>query len=252
MERVVALGRRILPRGWAHFGVQLALWLGFYVSYLAERSAVDHDRAEAFANGRRVLHFEWRLTHHLFELTAQRIVDSSHLLLTAAAWTYWNAAFTVIPLTLLWVYLRRHNWFARFRNTILVANLIGLVGYVLMPTAPPWMFPRQGFVGGVNHSSELIHTLGNQYAAMPSLHAADALIVGYCLAVSCRRLWAKALWALWPLWVWFCVVATANHYLLDVLAGIAVAVVSLFATAGLPKVVRAAGRTVGPSIANLL
>jgi membrane-associated phospholipid phosphatase len=49
--------------------------------------------------------------------------------------------------------------------------------------------------------------------------------------------------------VWFCVIATANHYVLDVLAGIAVAVLSLLVTAGVPKLVR---RTHGPSIANLL
>src|SRR4051812_32728639 len=103
MERVVALGHRILPRGWGHFGVQLGLWLGFYVSYLAVRSAVDQNPAEAFTNGLRVIHFERHHLHHLFELTVQRIVDSSHLLLTAAAWTYWNSEFTVIGLTLLWV-----------------------------------------------------------------------------------------------------------------------------------------------------
>jgi membrane-associated phospholipid phosphatase len=252
MERVVLAGRRILPRGWAHFGVQLGLWLGFYVSYLAVRSAVDHDPTEAVTNGLKVIRFERSLTHHLYELTVQRLVDSSHILLTAAAWTYWNSEFTVIGLTLLWVYLRRHERFARFRNTILLANLMGLVGYALMPTAPPWMFPAKGFVGGVNHSSELIHTFGNQYAAMPSLHSADALIVGYCLAMSCRRWWSRALWLLWPVWVWFCVIATANHYVLDVLAGIAVAVVALLVTAGAPKFFRSVARALPPAIANLL
>jgi membrane-associated phospholipid phosphatase len=251
MERVVALGRRVLPRGWAHFALQVGIWFGFYLSYLVVRRLVDRNPTDARDNGLRVIHFELKLTHHLVELTAQRVADSSHLLLTAAAWTYWNSEFTVIGLTLLWVYLRRHERFTRFRNTILLANLIGLVGFALMPTAPPWMFPRRGFVGGVNHSSEIIHTLGNQYAAMPSLHAADALIVGFFLALSCRRLWAKALWALWPLWVWFCVIATANHYVLDVLAGIAVAFVSLLATASAPRV---AGRlrALGQPIANLL
>jgi len=252
MERVVSLGRRVLPRGWRDFGIQLGIWFGFYFSYLAVRHLTDKDPTKAVVNGLRVISLEQRVTHHLFELSVERVADSSQLLLTAAAWTYWNSEFTVIGLTLLWVYLRRHERFARFRNTILLANLIGLIGYALMPTAPPWMIPEYGFVGGVNHSSELIHTLGNQYAAMPSLHAADALIVGYCLAVSCRRLWAKALWALWPLWVWFCVVATANHYVLDVLAGIAVAVFSLLATAGASKMFRARARIVDPIIANLL
>ena len=66
-----------------------------------------------------------------------------------------------------------------------------------------------------------------------------------------RTVWTKALWALWPLWVWFCVVATANHYLLDVVAGIGVAVVSLLAIVWTPRVF-ARLRGLGPVIANLL
>jgi membrane-associated phospholipid phosphatase len=113
------------------------------------------------------------------------------------------------------------------------------------------MFPHMGFVDGVNHSSALLKTLGNPYAAMPSLHAADALIVGWFLVSTSRTFWAKTLWALWPLWVWFCVVATANHYLLDVVAGIGVAVTALLATAWTPRLF-ARVRGLGPAIANLL
>jgi hypothetical protein len=251
VERVIALGRRVLPRGWRDFVLQLAIWFGFYFSYLAVRHLTDRDPGQAFVNGLKVISLEQRLTHHLFELTFERIADSSKFLLTASAWTYWNSEFTVIGLTLLWVYLRRHEQFRRFRNTILLANVIGLVGFALMPTAPPWMFPGEGFVAGVNHSSALLQTLGNPYAAMPSLHAADALIVAWFLVSTSRTFWGKALWALWPLWVWFCVVATANHYLLDVLAGIGVAVASLLATAWTPLVARRV-RALGPTIANLL
>jgi len=70
---------------------------------------------------------------------------------------------------------------------------------------------------------------------MPSLHAADALIVGVFLVAVSRRWWVKALWALWPMWVWFCVLATANHFVLDVMAGIAVAIVSLVAVPQLAR-----------------
>ncbi|MEN3341443.1 MAG: hypothetical protein V7644_847 [Actinomycetota bacterium] len=248
MTAVAAAGRRILPRGWTDFGRQLAIWLGFYFGYMVVRGLVDRDPAKAVLNGIRVIEFEQRTTHHLFEQTAQRVADSSHLLLTAAAWTYWNSEFTVIGLALLWVYLRRHERFARFRNTVLLANVIGLVGYVVMPTAPPWMFPSLGFVDGVNHSGLLAGSFANPYAAMPSLHAADALIVGVLLAGACKRWYFKALWALWPAWVWFCVIATANHFLLDVVAGIAVALLSLFLVSWLPRVVR---RNAAP-IANLL
>lgn len=251
MERVVALGRRVLPRGWRDFGFQLVIWLGFYFSYLAVRHLTDRDPGKAIVNGLRVISLERRFTHHLFELTVERVADSSSWLLTATAWTYWNSEFTVIGLALLWVYLRRHEGFSRFRNTILLANIVGLVGFWLMPTAPPWMFPDKGFVAGVNHSSALLQSFGNSYAAMPSLHAADALIVGWFLVVNSRTLWAKALWALWPLWVWFCVVATANHYLLDVFAGIFVAVLALVATGWLVRLFERL-RAVGPIIANLL
>ena len=82
-------------------------------------------------NGLRVISLEQHLTHHLYELTVERIVDSSSWLLTATAWTYWNSEFTVIGLALLWVYLRRHDAFRRFRNTILLANLVGLLGFWL-------------------------------------------------------------------------------------------------------------------------
>jgi hypothetical protein len=251
MERVVALGHKVLPRGWRDFGLQLVIWFGFYFSYLAVRHLTDRDPAKAVVNGLKVISFEQHFSHHLFELTVERVADSSSLLLTAAAWTYWNSEFTVIGLALLWVYLRRHERFTRFRNTILLANLIGLIGFVVMPTAPPWMFPGHGFVDGVNHSSALLQTLANPYAAMPSLHSADALIVAFFLVSTSRTKWAKALWALWPLWVWFCVIATANHYVVDVLAGIGVAVVALLTTSHAPRVFERV-RAAGPAIANLL
>ena len=175
---------------------------------------------------------EQRISPHLLEQTAQRIADSSGWLLTASAWTYWNSEFTVIGLTLLWVYLRRNDHFVRFRNTILLANTIGLVGYAFVPTAPPWMFPSFGFVDGVNHSHGLIGAFANPYAAMPSLHAADALVVGVYMFVSCggsRRRSGPS-----PVWVWFCVIATANHFWLDVAAGIAVGVISLVIVSKVP------------------
>ena len=234
MTAVVAAGRRVLPRGWTDFGRQLAIWFGFYVAYFAARSFADRNPAQAFWNGWRVLTFEQRTTHRLLETTTQQIVNSSHWLLTATAWTYWNSEFTVVGLALLYVYIRHHERFRAFRNTVLLANIIGLFGYVFWPTAPPWMFTTY-FQNGVNHSNGALAALANPYAAMPSLHAADALIVGVYLVTLSRHWWAKAVWALWPAWVWFCVLATANHFLLDVVAGIGVALVSIWTVKKAPR-----------------
>jgi membrane-associated phospholipid phosphatase len=231
MTAIVTAGRRHLPRGWADLGLQLAIWFGFLGLYQIARGIADRNPTRAFENGLGVIRIEERVGD-LFELTAQNIASSSRLLEILVSWTYWHSEFTVVGLALLFVYVRRNHAFLRFRNWILLANVVGLVGYVLVPTAPPRMFPTFGFgdmldqFGGLNHGSGVVQLAANPYAAMPSLHAADALIVGISLYLVCRRWWAKALWLLWPAWVWFAVMATGNHFWLDILAGIVVAVLS--------------------------
>lgn len=225
---VLAVGRRVLPRGYRDFARQLAIWFGFYVAYQLARGVADRDTARAFENGLTVIDLE-RRAGTLFELSLQGFLGSSQLLVQAASWTYWLSQFAVLGMALLWVYLRRTESFFAFRNTVLMANLIGLVGYVLLPTAPPRMFPDLGFVdtlaifSDVNHSSTLISFAANPYAAMPSLHAADAVIVGVAMALIVRRPVFKALWIAWPVWVSFTVMATGNHFWLDIAAGFVVA-----------------------------
>jgi PAP2 superfamily len=224
MSTVVSAGRRYLPRGWADLGRQLAIWFGFALLYQLARGLADRNPAKAFANGYRVLDFETGVAHRLYELTFEHFVDQRHVLETIVSWTYWNSEFTVVGLAVLWVYMRRHDAFIGFRNSILLANTIGLLGYVIMPTAPPRLL---GIGFADQHRDGLVQLAANPYAAMPSLHAGDALIVGVVLFSVCRSWWAKAFWAAWPMWVWFCVMATGNHFWLDCLAGIAVALLAM-------------------------
>ena len=219
---------RRLPRGWAHLAFQFLIWMGFYVVYQVARGAADRDVASAFHNGEWVLRTESQVGA-LFEPAVQRVVDTSSVLVTLTSYTYWLSQFAVVGITLLWVYFRHHERFAGFRNWLIFANLVGLLGYVFMPTAPPRMFPEWGFVdtlaqySSVNHSSGLIAFASNPYAAMPSLHAMDALIVGIVMFGVVRSRVAKALWFAWPIWVSFAVISTGNHYWLDVVAGFAIA-----------------------------
>jgi membrane-associated phospholipid phosphatase len=235
MAAAIAAGRRVLPRGYADLAYQVLIWFGFLAAYQVARGLADRDPTRAFANGWRVINAEQRLTG-LGELTLQGWTQSSRVLETLVSWTYWNSEFTVIGLALLWVYFRRNDRFIRFRNTILLANVLGLIGYVFLPTAPPRFFTSIGFsdtlgqIGGLNHGSGLIQLASNPYAAMPSLHAADALIVGVILASVVRRPVWKTVWLLWPAWVWFAVMATGNHFWLDVLAGIVLATITLMIT----------------------
>ena len=229
MSAVTATAVRRLPRGWAHLALQFAFWIGFYVVYQLARGVADRDGVEAaFANGQAVIDFQ-RSLGSMFELTLQRAVESSSVLIQATSITYWLSQFAVVGIALIWVYFKAHDRFYGLRNMLIVGNLIGLVGYVLLPTAPPRMFPQAGFTdtlaahSTVNHSSTFVAFASNPYAAMPSLHALDALLVGVVMATVVRRGFAKVLWLAWAPWVWFAVMATGNHFWLDVAAGIGVA-----------------------------
>jgi membrane-associated phospholipid phosphatase len=221
-----------LPRGPGDLALQLGIWFGFLLAYQVARGIADGDGFGAFENGRLLIDAERKL-HGLIELDIQHVVLSAgDWLVQIVNWTYWNSQFTVVGLALLWVYFRRNDAFLRLRNVLLLANLIALVGFVAMPTAPPRFFPELGFVdtlaqsSALNHGSGLIQLASNPFAAMPSVHAADALILGFVMAGLVRSRVAKALWTFWPSWVWFTVMATANHFWLDVAAGIVVALVA--------------------------
>jgi membrane-associated phospholipid phosphatase len=229
MAASTATVARRLPRGWAHLALQFGFWIAFYFAYQLARGVADREgEAAAFANGAWVIDFQ-RSLGSMFELTLQRAVEGSTVLIQATSITYWLSQFAVVGIALVWVYFKAHERFYGFRNVLIVGNLIGLVGYILIPTAPPRMFPGAGFTdtlaahSTVNHSSTFVAFASNPYAAMPSLHALDALIVSVVMATVVRRRWAKLLWLAWAPWVWFSVMATGNHFWLDVAAGVLVA-----------------------------
>jgi membrane-associated phospholipid phosphatase len=225
-QAVAAFGRRYLPRGWKHLALQFAIWFGFLIAYQAARGLADNgptSETKAFVDGLRVIRFE-QSWNALYELTFQRLADAHYLLHEAVYFTYWFSEFGVLGIGLLYVYFRHHDSFTRLRNTVLLANVLGLVGYVWMPTAPPRYFPDLGFAD--TQFAGTVSFFANPYAAMPSLHAADALIIGAALALLCRRWPVRVLWALWPGWVVFSVMATANHFWLDCVAGFGVALLA--------------------------
>jgi membrane-associated phospholipid phosphatase len=207
------------------------IWFGFAAAYQVARGLADRGADEAFANARRVVRLEQHL-NALVEPDIQRpVVRTGGLLLHAVNWTYWLSQFAVVGLALLWIYLRRNGSYLRVRNTIIVANTIGLVGYVVLPTAPPRLLPALGFTDtlaraeALNHGTGFVELAANPYAAMPSLHAADALIIGVALAAVVRHPLLKILFALWPAWVAFALIASGNHFWLDLAAGFLLAAV---------------------------
>jgi hypothetical protein len=150
---------------------------------------------------------------------------------------YDNAIFAVTLGLVAWTWWRRPDLYRPLRNYLVLANLIGFAVFWAYPLAPPRMLP--GFydvvekypgVGGW-HNELISHA--DQLAAMPSMHLAWAV---WC-SIVIWRLWRQgrarrlvaSLAVLYPLSTAWVVMATANHFLLDVLAGTATTAVSVLA-----------------------
>jgi membrane-associated phospholipid phosphatase len=224
MDRVTSSPQWTPPRGWIDLVRQAGIWLGFVLVYQVARGVTRRDASTALANGRSVLALEER-ARLAVELRLQRSLLGLGALVDALDWTYWLSQFVVVGLALLWIYLRRNASFLLVRDVVIVANTTALIVYALLPTAPPRLLPDGGVVDTLlrshtlNHGSGIVELAENPYAAMPSVHTADALIVAIALVVLVRPLWLKILWACWPCWVAFALVVSGNHYLADVAAG---------------------------------
>jgi hypothetical protein len=171
----------------------------------------------------------------------QALIAHTSWLVDAANFMYLNSHFVITTGFLAWLYLRRNQHFYFVRNMFMVAMAIALVGYALYPTAPPRLFPGQGFTDtiaaftGVAQDSETAGLLVNKYAAVPSMHIAFSLMVAVPAAALSRHVVSRGLWTAYPLLVFFVIVATGNHYWLDAAAGAAVACLAAVAAGVLAR-----------------
>jgi membrane-associated phospholipid phosphatase len=143
---------------------------------------------------------------------------------------YMNSHFVVTTAFLVWLYLFRNSSFYFVRNMFMVAMGLAVVGYALLPTAPPRMFDEFTDTitqyAQVNHDSGLVRLFINPYAAIPSMHVAFSTMIGVTGALIARHKITKALWCIYPLLVFWVVVVTGNHFWVDGAIGLLVAALS--------------------------
>jgi PAP2 superfamily len=125
---------------------------------------------------------------------------------------------------LVWLHRRHPHRFPIVRNTLVGATGAALAIYLLYPVAPPRLADL-GFVDTVSHnakvnlSSDLLGSLYNPFAAVPSLHFGYALVVGIGIALLARGRVARALGWSYPVVMLLVIVATGNHFFFDAAAG---------------------------------
>ena len=235
--RDTARGAVRLPQGWRDAALQVALWALIYMLYETVRGLTQGKAGLAFANGHAVIDIE-RATGTYIEPTVQSWFLDQRWLMDVFNWGYMNVHFVVTTAFLAWLYLRRNASFYFVRNMFMAAMGMALVIHALLPTAPPRLFPGEGFVdtiqrfAHVNQDSGAVNALVNSYAAVPSMHCGFALMVGITAIALSRRRVFKLMWACYPLLVLFLVVVTANHFWIDGLAGAAVAALAALVARG--------------------
>jgi len=238
--RLLSLQARLLPRGPMDVVRQVLLFALAYYGYRVVRGTVDDPvgAAVAFEHSREVIHFEQSLGIFV-EPSIQAWVSSKPALIDIASWLYLNAQFTVTMACLVYIYLRHNSSFYFVRNMFAVAMWTANVGFMLFPAAPPRFFPEWGFADSVanlthvGHDSVAVNSLVNQYAAIPSMHVAFALMIAVPLARLSKHRVTRAFWAVYPLLVVFVIVSTANHFLTDAILGAATAAFGAWAAAAL-------------------
>lgn len=166
-------------------------------------------------------------------------VSSSDTLATVANDIYIYGHWPVIAVTMLWLAWRHRPQFLELRDAMIISGLLGMLIFVSYPVAPPRL-AGLGFVDTITERSEAYRVLQppafvNQYAAMPSLHAGWDLLVGIAIFTAASSLALRLIGAVLPVVMATSVMVTANHYLLDVVAGVILVLVGRYVAVRLQR-----------------
>jgi membrane-associated phospholipid phosphatase len=236
---------RIAPRpSWRRFGRWRSLVFQFVLislaalAYFAVRGLTESSLATARHNARDLMRFEDAIGIGV-ERSLQQALIGHEWIVTLANWIYIYGHWPVIALTLGALFARHPDRFRLLRNAMFISGAIGLLVFALYPVAPPRLMDI-GIIDTVTERSQSYRTLQppgliNKYAALPSLHFGWNLLVGVILWQTTRRRWVRGFAVAMPVAMAFAVVVTANHYVIDVVAGGALALLGLLIAMRLPE-----------------
>jgi len=220
---------------------EIALVVVLYAAYSATRFVVGGDWGAARHHALDILEVEQFLHIDVEHEINHAITPITPLAVFSAYW-YATMHFIVTWTVLIVLYIRRPALYRPARTALFAATFIALLGYMFYPTAPPRL--TGGYIDTVAATSQYgwwpsaadqaqnASTVTNQVAAMPSMHVGWAFWVSLVLACLARRRWLKVLAYGYVATTTAVVVLTANHWLLDAVAGGALVFVCWWAASG--------------------
>jgi hypothetical protein len=208
------------------FIIEAITVIGGYVLYELVRAWAPANPIPAFRHAARIIHLE-EITHLDIEVPMNRVFSSHALLGSFSGYWYAILHFLVTPIVLLWLWRWRPSVFPRLRSTLVLMSTASLAVFWLFPVAPPrFVVPgmtdilvqRKVVETGPAHG---ISGFVDLYAAVPSLHVAWAVWCALAVVCAFDTPWRHLAW-LYPVTTTLVVIGTANHYVLDAVAGLVV------------------------------
>jgi hypothetical protein len=205
---------------------QLGIFLFAYLLYSAARFVTIGDLSVAQANADWIMDLENTLSLGIESSVQQALTGSVWIWLLNHL--YLAAQLVVLPGALIFLWHRSKPMYERLRNTILATWVLSIPIYAAFPVAPPRL-ADSGLVDtittqtGLSLDSSLTTSFYNELAAVPSLHVGFAVIIGMAVAAAVRNPVVKVGWLLWGPIIGLAVVATGNHYVFDIAAGVVAA-----------------------------
>jgi hypothetical protein len=211
---------------------ETAIGLAIYALYLSVRRAVfnERGRSRAVRNAERIVALERRLRIDMEPAVQQALVRRKRII-GALNTSYMTLNVLITVGALVRLHARRHPEYHRMRGAAVFATLAAQPAFLLFPTAPPRKLP--GFTDTMREVSRIdldgrhISKLYDPIAAMPSIHLAYAVVSAAAIRSTASSPITKALVCAYPPAVFATVVATANHYVLDAVAGSLLGLASL-------------------------
>jgi PAP2 superfamily protein len=205
---------------------EIGIGLGVYAAYLLVRHLVVNEKGKHLAarNAECLVNVEKRLGIHVEpELQALLLPRRRLVAILNVAYVTLNVGLTVGWLIRL--FRRRHPGFHRFRRAAVLATLGAQPVFLFFPVAPPRTLDHFvdtiADVSGVDLDTGLIAKLYDPIAAMPSIHVTYAVVTAAGIAETSDSALARLLAPAYPPLVAAVVFVTANHYVLDAIAGAA-------------------------------
>src|SRR5215208_3283311 len=231
---------------WPLFVRDAAIVLAVIGLYFLVRGAAPERIGASVALTERIVGLE-RALHVFQEPRIQELSLRSHAVQEAANFIYAYLHFPVLAVVGVWLWWRGRERFVFMRDVMFVSMVIGVVFYYALPAAPPRLMALHGhdlgfvdtvFGGNTSVSYAQPGPLRNDYAAIPSFHFGWIALASAAIWVNTRSRALRSVAVLLSVAMTWAIVASANHFFLDMALGGLVVAVSWSVAARLGRAAR--------------